>query len=370
MSNRVSLSSLNVNPTLLVKSLSPIFIDFCCYELFKRSQSPNKACAAAGIAGGATLILYCPRSKIDMIGTTLFYLVYKVAHYFLKRTENRSTPKSAPPPPPTARPQTPQPAIARSPSDLVQPLTAPIPNETSPVLNPLTDNQPSAPPREIPSSGEITKKYKALRDQLTLKFEDPFNVAPDCDISKIHQVIEKKEKFQKAERETKIRQLWNSREIVEQSVQLVKEAGAQMLSLYLHLLAATDEIKKRDERFKAMADLLTNDKRFSKRFYPSNTRTILHIYRFIRGMRYIVHCPLLQHIHVKEDKRLVFYNRLTDADVLPFFQPGTPQYACREAYNRVIQVYIPLIPYLPSGFSDWLVKDEEGKSFEIIPSKG
>lgn len=459
MSNTVSLPSLsNINPTLIMREASPVLVDLCCYALFKTSLSPKMSCTLSGLAGVGTLLIFGPPSRNGLIRTSLFYLVYKVSHYFLTRTAKPSAakgtatpsasahatptaaqPKAAPAKPsaastpkgtsaPAATTSTAPPRESAQPkAPLAKPSAASIPKGTSTPPAPASAHatppaaahesaQPKAAPAKAsaaptskdtgtppasaqekptapaaptlistsapspttiatkPASCEISSdlvasKYDDLLDKVTLRFEDSFNLASDCTPDKILEVIEVKEGFQQEKRESVIRQIWNSPKIAKESTQLVKEAGAEMLKLYYDLFVATQSITNKDERHKAMAQLLINDEHYSKRFYPSNTKTILHIYRFIRGLRYVIECPLLEHQQVKNSKTLLFHTRLTSADVLPFFQPNTPPYECREAYNKVIDVFTPLIPHLPPEFSRWLVKDEAGKPFVIIPPK-
>jgi hypothetical protein len=335
-----SLSS--INPTRLIKGACPVLADLCCYGLLRKSLSPKKSSILAGLAGIAVLFISCPRTKTAIVGSSLFYLAYKVSHYFLTQTA-----KPSEPPAPKERLSSTPPASR---------------NESAPA-------KPSGPLHKTSPFSEITTKYDNLLDQVTMRFEGPFNIAPNCGIDQILQVIETKEGFQKEKRESEIRRIWNSKEVAEQSAQLVKEAGAEMLKIYYNLLSETSTITHKDDRYKAMAELLVSDERYSKKFYPSNTKTILHIYRFVRGLRYIIQCPLLEHNQVKESKKLFFHTHLTEADVLSFSEPGTPQYACREAYNKVIEVYTPLIPHLPPEFKLWLIKDEAGTPFAIVPPK-
>lgn len=347
MPNTVSLTSLSsINPIQLIRGAGPILVDICCYALFKKSLAPKKAYAVAGFAGIVVLLICCPRSKTGMVSTALFYLIYKVSHYFLTRIKplESSAPKT----------DSSSNLIAKSPESQSK-------TQQSAQIEPLTADVKPKRLRKIPSSNEIATKFDALVARVTVKFEDPLNLAPNCDIGDILQEIGKSKGFQEAELESKIRQIWNSKEIAEQSVQLVQEAHAEALKLYCELYSATQQIGDGKERLKTMAELLINNQRYSQRFHPSNTKTVLHIYRFIRGRRYIIQCPLLSY-------EFSLKIRLMTEDLAPFTQPGTPQYACREAYNKVIQVYTPLIPYLTQEFKEWLVKDEQGKPFKIIPN--
>lgn len=437
-------SSLTLHSPTLMAGITSIATDFCCYHVFKMALSPPKAYLAASLGGALAFAVFCPRSEKSLLGTSLLYLGYKTAHYFLShrgapasRSSSNITltftksaselqpapptttaaPKSATPPaakpsatskPPASQSSTvtvnsdsaPHPAaptstsaapkqspaakpaapsISRIPAS--QNLTAlvssapksapkPQPQTATPASAPVAAQSPAPkePLRKIPSVKEITKRFDALTHQFTLRLNGPINVEPFCPQEVIQQEIEKKQGFTKVELDLKMRTCWNFPEIVKESADLVKDAAAQLAVLYYELIEATKNIEGKDERLQAMARLLMSDERFSKRFYPSNTKTVLHIYRFVRGLCYILHCPTLVHNDSKGEK-LRFWTDLKDADVLPFHQPGTSQYACSEAYNKVIDIFAPLKPYLSDEINAWLVKDEQGQPFEIIPRK-
>lgn len=433
-------SSLTLHSPTLMAGITSIAADFCCYHVFKMALSPPKAYLAASLGGALAFAVFCPRSEKSLLGTSLLYLGYKVAHYFLRHrgapasrspsnttlTFTKSASESQPAPstttaapksmtPPAAKPSaTSKPPASQSstvavnsdsaphpaapPSTSAAPKQSPAAKPAAPSISRIPASQnlttlvssvskpaykpqpkaaplaaqspvPKAPLREIPSVKAITERFDALAHKLTLTFDGPINVDPNCSPQVTMQEIEKKEGFKKAELDHKMRQCWNFPEIVRESADLVKDAAAQLAVLYYELIEATKNIEGKDKKLQAMANLLMTDERFSKRFYPANTKTVLHIYRFVRGLCYILHCPSLVHNESK-DKKLRFLTKLEDADILPFNQQGTPQYACREAYNKVIEIFAPLKPYLSDEIQAWLVQDIQGQPFDIIPRKG
>jgi hypothetical protein len=444
MSNiHLSTSNFNFHSSTLLARISPIIADFCCYHVFKMALSPQKAYTAASLGGVLALAVFCPRSERSLLGISLLYLGYKVAHYFLRHrktpisrspsnttlTFTKSAPESQPAPPnisaapksttppatkPSAVPKlqpsasqsalnsdrAPKPAaapsstsaapkqssaakpaapsISRIPasqnlSELVSslPKPAPKPQPATSSSAPLAAQSqlPQAPLRKIPSVKAITERFDALAHKFTLTFDGPINVEPSCPLQVVEQEIEKKEGFKKVELDHKMRRCWNFPEIVKESADLVKDAAAQLAVLYYELIEATKNLKGKD-KLQAMAHLLMNDKRFSERFFPFNTKTVLHIYRFVRGLHYMLHCPSLIHNEVGKDKKLRFWTDLKDADILPFNQPDTPQHACKETYNKVIEIFAPLKPYLSDEIQAWLVQDIQGQPFDITPRKG
>lgn len=432
----LSTSNFPIQPALLSAAI-PIVADFCCYHVFKMAISPQSAYRAASLGGVLAFIAFCPRSEKTLLGTSLIYLSYKVAHYFLRREGTATSNSSSGPTltftkpasasstsatsnspaqstttaaaksttPPTPKPPASQSPTAEESSDSDKPAAPPSisaapkqspaakPAEPPISRTPASQNlaalvssapksatsssapvaaqspAPQEPLREIPPVREVGKRFDALVGKVTLIFDGPINVDANCPPHVTMQEIEKKEGFKKDQLDQKMRERWNSKELAEESVEIVKSAAAQLAVLYYELITATKNITDKDEKHQAMARLLMNDERFSKRFYPSNTKTVLHIYRFVRGLRYILDCPSLVHNQCK-DKKLRFSTKLKDADIQPFSELGTPQCACREAYNKVIEIFAPLKPYLSDEIQAWLVKDEMGQPFEIIPRKG
>ncbi|MBS0647625.1 MAG: hypothetical protein JSS10_00200 [Verrucomicrobia bacterium] len=358
----------------LLSAITPVVADFCCYQVFKSTLSSPTAYWAASLGGISAFVIFYPPTEKSLLGTSLLYLGYKVAHYFLRQ---KGAPTSKPPsntsstitkspaeqqPPPLKPPASQSKAAALTSNSASNAATPPLtPSAAQPA--------PKEPLREIPRPKEIAERFEALANKFTLTFEAPIHVEPSCHPHLIQQEIEKKEGFKRAELDHKMRERWKSQELLEESADLVKDAAAQMLILFYDLSVATQHIAKKEEQYKEMAHRLMTEERFSKRFYPSNLKTVLHIYRFVRGLRYILFCPSLVHNDLAKDKKLRFWTNLKDTDIQSFGIPNTPQHACREAYNKVVEVFAPLMPYLPEETRAWLVKDDQGQPFEIIPRK-
>ncbi len=139
-----------------------------------------------------------------------------------------------------------------------------------------------------------------------------------------------------------------------------------MLALFADLEKATWHICNSNERYRKMAYLLMNDSTYSERFYPTNRKTLFSIYRFIRGMIYIVHCPKLDH-PVSPSKKIHFWMVLTQKDVTHYGVKGTEEYEMRTNHNEVVETFAPLRRYLTGEVVNLLTPDNGTLNFEIFP---
>jgi hypothetical protein len=231
---------------------------------------------------------------------------------------------------------------------------------TSPALSLATSTnlRPNEPWIEM-----INREFDAIAEGVTERYGGTLNITPDASNERVFKELEKNG-HQEERMEISMRSKWQDQ--IRKSSDLVRKAAAEMLALFADLQKATQHIQNQDARYARMAELLMNDPTYSYRFYPENQKTLLFIYRFIRGMIYIVHCPHVNH-DISKSKKIYFLMTLTQADVTPYGNKGTEEYEMRENYNEVIKTYAFLRPYLTGQVIHLLVPDNGTLNFEITP---
>ncbi len=299
-----------MNAQAFLQAAKPVAADLLFYTSISRFTSPGKAFALSTLAGSVTIILFCSRTRVDFATAAVVYIAFKTAHFFCTQIK---TPKTT-----------------------------------------IFEETPDMS-KEQWSPEKVADCFKALSAKATCVFEGVLNFGPKVELLQIVQEIQKHPGF--SDLRAKARNIWNSPKMDQMAAHLMQGAMAEMYKLMFDLRYATADITDKEERNRQMAALLKTQP-YLKRFIPSNSPLFFVIYRFIRCRKYIIDCPHLQSINPKVKKQIKMIIKPSDADEALFLVEGSDKDNCRKFYNRIVDLYLPLIPYLPPKLSAWFVKDE------------
>ena len=170
------------------------------------------------------------------------------------------------------------------------------------------------------------------------------------------------------EQRSTIQQLFHNSETVQLADQEIQKAAEDMRNLYQELEKGASKVPEAD-RFRKMAIDLTTEggSNFWHRFCCGNSKTLLDLYRRMRGLEFIAQGGNYGGVYFllqleNEQQQL--------EDSQPFFTPPSHQSRWRETYNKIIDLFAPLMEELkkiPSyqqseiqkSFLKWAVRDDE-----------
>ncbi len=359
----------------IAKGALPVVLDAAASMMAQKHLSTKASYAVSSLVGCATLLIFCTTTDKQILGSGLVYLAYKTIRLIVNYQAAQSNPDKTPSQDNRSKRK------SDTASEASNPKGTPVTEKsnthasgTSATDKPKVDTSTPAPflaPRteeqRNQSATEISQKLNILEITLTFQFEHEFIFSDQASPSQIAPLLHAQKGFAKADLDTRARGKWS--EITGEFDDLLKKAAAEMMKLLLDVKLATDHIPKGEEKNKAMANLLNSDPRYAKHFCLFNTKTLFRIYRFARGMRYILHCPRVTHKDIPASKDLYFTVTLLENDFKAFSQPETQKNEWRTLYNQVVEAYKDLIPHLSPESQKWFVKDEGTPAFVIVPKR-
>lgn len=213
-----------------------------------------------------------------------------------------------------------------------------------------------------PSIQLLRKKYSELINQGQLII--PVEISDEDRISLDEVALQKKEE---------VRQKWQDPATIQRANELIELAAQEMRNLYADLEYATSW-EPAEVRTRKMAEALTSQQPpdFYRRFCSQRTFTLLDIYRAVRGLRFELK-------YVNQTYHLVDLEQNAQ-DSSPFFTEGTDQRRMRDTYNKVIDLFQPLIDEMKrfpvDRLSDverywhWAVRDDQQQVARIDAPSG
>ena len=285
---------------------------------------------------------------------------------------------SATPPPssvPAAAPQSPRRAASQPlPNGHVEtPPPSPFnafPGSPSPAArqaDPSASSSPSAAaasatrPRSLEERKEaaetIRARFEALAERFTFTFSGRLNITPASSGAEIQAEIYEQSGFKRPELDVKARSQWSSN--TQEFGPLIRAAANEMMTSLSEIELATQRIADPEERRKAVAERLNNDPSIN----PLTYRTLPNIYRFVRHMKGIIHCPNVEHKLLAERRKIIYSPTLTSSDKEAFYQEGTEKNEWRKLHNQAIAAYTPYLPYLNENLRKLLVQDDGETAF-------
>ena len=285
---------------------------------------------------------------------------------------------AASPPPssvPAAAPQSPRRAASQPlPNGHVEtPPPSPFnafPGSPSPAArqaDPSASSSPSAAaasatrPRSLEERKEaaetIRARFEALAERFTFTFSGRLNITPASSGAEIQAEIYEQSGFKRPELDVKARSQWSSN--TQEFGPLIRAAANEMMTSLSEIELATQRIADPEERRKAVAERLNNDPSIN----PLTYRTLPNIYRFVRHMKGIIHCPNVEHKLLAERRKIIYSPTLTSSDKEAFYQEGTEKNEWRKLHNQAIAAYTPYLPYLNENLRKLLVQDDGETAF-------
>jgi len=291
------------------KAVQPVIIDLIFYTCCTWVTSPQKALAASTLAGVVSVIYLSSRTKAELGIAAAVYIAFKTAHFFytqltLKRTE--------------------------------------------------TDPSKSAPLSEPFERSKLLKGcLKKLEERVTFNFTGTLNLAHGAKRSDIEQEIYKHPDFKPEILFEKSRGIWKSPGMSRKAYHMMVGAEMEMTSLMGDLKSATKNISPPAEQNKQIAYLLENEPYLS-RLFPQDSRSFMTLYLFIRHMGCIVNCT--------NHHPVTLTHRLSEEEEKLFSVEGSDWNKCKNLYNKIIDLYTPLFPYLPEAVTREMVRDDSSNS--------
>ena len=213
-----------------------------------------------------------------------------------------------------------------------------------------------------PSIPILQRKYIELMERVTIPFAGR----------------SKDEKtFARSQCET-IRKKWQEPETVRLADELIERAAKEMKALHseLQLAAHRSGVPTRDFLKKMAEELTRKEGPYTGRFCDMYTRTLLDIYRAVRGLRFYV---------TREGNSfpydvVEFEQSAADSD--PFFDDlgDSDQTRWRDTYNEIMDLFEPLMSELKKlpdeqrskvqYYYEWAVKDDQRQIAQMRDSSG
>jgi hypothetical protein len=275
------------------KAVQPVIIDLIFYTCCTWVTSPQKALAASTLAGTLSVIYLSSRTKAELGIAAAVYIAFKTAHFFYTQLTLKRTETGRPP-------------------------------------------------------KTVEQLVKELEKRVTFSFSGTLDLAHRAKQYDIVQEIYKHPDFTPEILFEKSRGIWKSPGISQKALILMEVVAMKMTTLMTDLKSVTENITDPAEQNKQIALLLGNEPYLS-RLFPRDSRSFMTLYWFIRHMGCIVHCT--------NHHPVTLTHRLPEEEEKLFSVEESDWNKCKNLYNKIIDLYTPLFPYLPVTLTEAMIRD-------------